>query len=157
MSNPQSRLLFNITSTSRNPRSLKKHSDLNANLFLSRSSFFQCTAFRCLPTLGNILCQVIFCIRQVQNCFGFLFQYDFVVVLILNFNAIKKIKLIQSIKRVSCICWNVKLEMHIWNLKCRFVSLNLCVWFFMFDSDSFLWKFKFFFNKMHGVIDFKTS
>ena len=39
----------------------------------------------------------------------------------------------------------------------RFVSLKLCVGFSNFDSVSFLLKFIFFFNKMHGFFDFKTS
>ena len=39
----------------------------------------------------------------------------------------------------------------------RFVSLKLCVWFSILDSFSFLLKFIFLFNKMHGLFDFKTS
>ena len=39
----------------------------------------------------------------------------------------------------------------------RFVSLKLCVGFSIFDSVSFLLKFIFLFNKMHGLFDFKTS
>ena len=39
----------------------------------------------------------------------------------------------------------------------RFISLKLCVGFSIFDSVSFLLKFIFLFNKMHGLFDFKTS
>ena len=39
----------------------------------------------------------------------------------------------------------------------RFVPLKLCVGFSTFDSVSFLLKFIFLFNKMHGFFDFKTS
>ena len=39
----------------------------------------------------------------------------------------------------------------------RFVSLNLCVGFSIFDSVSLLLNFIFLFNKMHGLFDFKTS
>ena len=39
----------------------------------------------------------------------------------------------------------------------RFVSLKLQVAFSIFDSVSFLIKFIFLFNKMHGIFDFKTS
>ena len=39
----------------------------------------------------------------------------------------------------------------------RFFSLKLCGWFSIFDSASFLLKFTFFFNKTHGLFDFKTS
>ena len=39
----------------------------------------------------------------------------------------------------------------------RFVSLKLCVEFSIFDSVSFLLKFIFLCNKMHGFFDFKTS
>ena len=39
----------------------------------------------------------------------------------------------------------------------RFVSLKLCVGFSIFDSVSFLLKFIFLFNKMHGLLNFKTS
>ena len=39
----------------------------------------------------------------------------------------------------------------------RFVSLKLCVGFSIFDSVSFLLKFIFLLNKMHGLFDFKTS
>ena len=42
-----------------------------------------------------------------------------------------------------------------WSIK--FVSLKLCVGFSIFDSVSFLLKFIFLFNKMHGLFDFKTS
>ena len=42
-------------------------------------------------------------------------------------------------------------------LKHKFVSLKLCVGFSIFDSVSFLLKFIFLFNKMHGLFDFKTS
>ena len=38
----------------------------------------------------------------------------------------------------------------------RFVSLKLRVQFSIFDSVLFLLKFIFWFNKMHGVFDFKT-
>ena len=38
-----------------------------------------------------------------------------------------------------------------------FVSQNLCVKFSIFDSVSFLLKFIFLFNKIHGLFDFKTS
>ena len=38
----------------------------------------------------------------------------------------------------------------------RFVSVKLCVGFSIFDSVSFLLKFVFLFNKMHGLLDFKT-
>ena len=38
----------------------------------------------------------------------------------------------------------------------RFVSRKLCVGFFIFNSVSFLWKFIFLFNKMHGLFDFQT-
>ena len=37
----------------------------------------------------------------------------------------------------------------------RFVALNLCVAFFIFDSVSFL--LKLLFNKMHGLFDFEAS
>ena len=37
-----------------------------------------------------------------------------------------------------------------------FVCLKLCVGFSIFNSVSFLLKFIFFFNKMHGLFDFKT-
>ena len=37
----------------------------------------------------------------------------------------------------------------------RFVSLKLCVGFSVFDSVSFLLKFIFLFNKMHGLFDCK--
>ena len=43
------------------------------------------------------------------------------------------------------------------NWSTRFVSLKLCVGFSIFDSVSFLLKFIFLFNKMHGFFDFKTS
>ena len=42
-----------------------------------------------------------------------------------------------------------------WNTS--FVSLKLCVGFSIFHSVSFLLKFTFLFNKMHGLVDFKTS
>ena len=38
-----------------------------------------------------------------------------------------------------------------------FVSLKLCVGFSIFDFASFLLKFIFLFNKMHGFFDFLTS
>ena len=50
----------------------------------------------------------------------------------------------------SYMCWST-----------RFVSLKLCVGFSVFDSDSFLLKFIFLFNKMHGlknvIIPFKIK
>ena len=39
----------------------------------------------------------------------------------------------------------------------RFVSLKLCVEFPSSDSVSFLLKFIFSFNKMHGLFDFKDT
>ena len=39
----------------------------------------------------------------------------------------------------------------------RFASLKLCVRFSIFGSFSFLLKFIFLFNKMHGLFDLKTS
>ena len=38
----------------------------------------------------------------------------------------------------------------------RFVSLELCVGFSVFDSVLFLPKFILLFSKMHGLFDFKT-
>ena len=38
----------------------------------------------------------------------------------------------------------------------RFISLELCVGFYIFDSVSFLLKFTFLFSKKHGLFDFKT-
>ena len=38
----------------------------------------------------------------------------------------------------------------------RLISLKLCVGFSIFDSVSFLLKFIFLFNKMHGLFDFKN-
>ena len=45
----------------------------------------------------------------------------------------------------------------LYELSRRFVSLKLCAEFTIFDSVSFLLKFMFLFNKMHGLFDFKTS
>ena len=42
------------------------------------------------------------------------------------------------------------------NRSTRFVALKLCVGFSIFDSVSFLLKFIFLFNKIHGLFDFKT-
>ena len=39
----------------------------------------------------------------------------------------------------------------------KFISLKLCLGFSIFDSVSFLLKFIFLFNKLHGLFDFKTS
>ena len=39
----------------------------------------------------------------------------------------------------------------------RFISLKLCVGFFIFDSVSFSLKFIYLFNKMHGLFDFKNA
>ena len=39
----------------------------------------------------------------------------------------------------------------------RFVSLKVCVEFCNLDSNSFLLKLIFLFNKKHGLFDFKTS
>ena len=44
-----------------------------------------------------------------------------------------------------------------YGLNTRFISLKLCVGFFISDSVSFLLKFIFLFNKMHGLFNFKTS
>ena len=41
--------------------------------------------------------------------------------------------------------------------RARFVSVKLYVEFSIFDSVSFLLKFTFLFNKMHGLFDLKTS
>ena len=38
----------------------------------------------------------------------------------------------------------------------RFISLELCVGFYIFDSVSFVLKFTFLFSKKHGLFDFKT-
>ena len=43
------------------------------------------------------------------------------------------------------------------NWSTKFLSLKLFVGFSIFDSSSFLLKFIFLFNKMHGFFDFKTS
>ena len=43
------------------------------------------------------------------------------------------------------------------NWSTKFVSLKLYVWLSIFDTISFLLKFKFLFNKMHGLFDFRTS
>ena len=43
------------------------------------------------------------------------------------------------------------------NWSTKFVSLKLCVGFSIFGSVSFLLKFIFLFNKMHGLFDFKAS
>ena len=45
----------------------------------------------------------------------------------------------------------------LYELKHKFVSLKLCVGFSIFDFFSFLLKFIFLFNKIHGLFDFKTS
>ena len=42
------------------------------------------------------------------------------------------------------------------NWSTRFISLKLCVRFSIFHSVSFLLKFIFFSNKMHGLFDFKN-
>ena len=39
----------------------------------------------------------------------------------------------------------------------RFIPLKLCVEFSIFDSVSFLLRFRFSFNKKHGIFFFKTS
>ena len=39
----------------------------------------------------------------------------------------------------------------------KFIFLELCVGFSIFDSVVFLLKFIFLFNKKHGLFDFKTS
>ena len=44
----------------------------------------------------------------------------------------------------------------LYDLKQRFVSLKLYVGFSIFGAVSFLLKFIFLFNKMHGLFDFKT-
>ena len=43
------------------------------------------------------------------------------------------------------------------SISTRCDSLELCAGFSIFDSISFLLKLAFFFNKIHGLYDFKTS
>ena len=45
----------------------------------------------------------------------------------------------------------------LYELKYKFVSLKSFMGFSIFDSVSFLLKFVFLSNKMHGLFDFKTS
>ena len=70
---------------------------------------------------------------QVLNAFSFFFhELQLITVLLLNYDCYMN--------------WSIS-----------FVSLALCVGFFIFDSVSFLLKFIFLFNKIHGIFDFKTS
>ena len=55
---------------------------------------------------------------------------------------------------ITVLLFNFRL---LYELKYKFVSLKSFMGFSIFDSVSFLLKFVFLSNKMHGLFDFKTS